>query len=140
MSSIFTYRAFAILRTEYWLIHPITVAALIVCQDLEFGSAQVDTFIRAGQCLQDMTGTLPLAADCLMTIKAAFKSSGLQVPPYLRRYLEKAQHRKDGLMHHAIAALVPTQKEFKTTKDCDNRNWEPTFQELLDGLEVITLD
>ena len=139
MTSVWTYRAFAILRTEYWLIHPITTAALIVCQDLDFGSAEIDTFMRAGQCLQEIMGTLPLAVDCLVTIKGAFKRSGIEVPPQLRRFLDKARHRKDGLMHHAVAALMPTQKGGDTISGGDEK-WAPTFQELLDELEGVVID
>ncbi len=140
MTAIWTYRAFAILRTEYWLVHAITTSALIVLQDLEIGSSEVDTLIRAARCLQEMMGTLPLAGDCLSTINAAFKHSGLQAPAYVHRYLNQARHRKDGLMHHAIAALLPTQNSDNPYSVMDSA-WGPSFQELLGELEdPVVLD
>lgn len=138
MTAIWTYRAFAILRTEYWLIHPISTAALIVIQDLDPGSAEVETLIRACQCLQDMTSTLPLAADCLSTINGAFRRSKLQLPHYVHRFFVNARHRKDGLMHHAFAALMPTQARNNPSRVENTLGL--SFQELLDELEDISLD
>ncbi|CAI6336051.1 unnamed protein product [Periconia digitata] len=48
MTAIWTYRAFAILRTEYWLMHLISAAAFIVLDNLQHGSEEVETLVRAG--------------------------------------------------------------------------------------------
>lgn len=139
INEIWTYRANAILKIEYWLMHPATVSGLIVVQDLELGSAEVDTLIRACQCVDEMRTTYPLATDCLSTIHGAFKRTRLQTPDYVRKFFVETRHRKDGLMHHAIAALMPTGNDSSPNSRIDN-TWSPSFQELLDMLEVTALD
>jgi hypothetical protein len=138
MSAIWTYRSFAILRTEYWLIHPISTAAFIVIQDLEKGSAEMNTLVQACQCLFEMSDTLPLAPDTLATIKAAFVRSKVLLPPNVQRFFEGATHRGDGLMHHVIASLMPAGKTHGGASPADHAFWL-SFQELLNEMETTTL-
>jgi hypothetical protein len=137
MLAIWTFRAFAILRFEYYLVHPLSSAAFIVLGDLDHGPAQTDTLIRACHCLYEMTSNLPLADDCLLAINGAFKRSRQQLPPYVLRYYgSERQRRGDGLMHHAHAALIPTTAD-SSFADCVQ---SLSFQELLDGLDDIVPD
>lgn len=80
MTAIWAFGALSILRTDYWLMHPISTCAFIVLNNLQHGSEEVETLVRAGQCLREMKSAFPLAADCLSTINGAFKSARLQVP------------------------------------------------------------
>ena len=139
MTAIWAFRALSILRTDYWLMHPISTAAFIVLNNLQHGSDEVETLVRASQCLREMTSAFPLAADCLSTINGAFKRARLQVPAYAHRYFAEARHRKEGLMHHAIAAIMPTEDSESSTSN-RHSTWGPSFQELLDELDEITLD
>jgi len=107
MSAIWTFRAFAHVRFEYWLNHAAGTAAYIALRQAEDVPTQMDTLIRACQCLHEMRVSLPLATDVLSGIRAAFKRCKLQVPVYMRKYFDTVQHRKDGLMHHTKTALLP---------------------------------
>lgn len=58
-----------------------------------------------------MRPMLPLATDVLSGVRAAFNRYGLAIPEYLGGYFQALHHRADGLMHHAFAALLPSQAE-----------------------------
>ena len=136
VSAVWTFRAFSILRFEYWLSHALGTAAYIVVSEFKGGPTLMDTLIRACQCLHEMRVSLPLATDVLSGIEAAFKRYRLPMPEHLRKYFVTPIPRKDGLMHHAVAALLPNSIE-------DNLNRgraELQLQELLDGLDDIEID
>lgn len=144
MSLVWSYRSLAILRTDYWIMHPIATAAFIVLDNLQYGSEEVDTLVRAGRCLREMAEAFPLATDYLATIHAAFHRARVSVPGYAARYFEEARHRKEGLMHRAPAALLPAAME---SEDGDGEEsgskadatWGPSFQELLDALDDASI-
>lgn len=136
MSSIWTFRAFAQLRFEYWLTHAVGTAAYIVLRDTRDAPAQMDTLIRACQCLDEMRTSLPLATDVLSGIQAALKRYALPVPAYMGKYFETVHHRKDGLLHHAIAALLPGPKEVGRI----GSGAELQLQQLLDELDSVGID
>jgi hypothetical protein len=141
MSNIWTFRAFSILRHEYWLVHGLSTAAFVVLQDLDHGPEQLDTLIRACHCLHEMTLTLPLATDCLLAINAAFRRSQLTVPDHVARYFGKDQRRRrDGLMQHVYAALLPTPE---VNLNGVGKNRDLSLQELmadLDDLDDMSVD
>lgn len=139
MTAIWAFGALSILRTDYWLMHPISTCAFIVLNNLQHGSEEVETLVRAGQCLREMKSAFPLAADCLSTINGAFKSARLQVPAYAHRYFTEIRHQKEGLMNHATAAIMPIEDSESPTSTRHSM-WGPSFQELLDELDGITLD
>lgn len=108
-------------------------------QDLEYGSAEVDTIIRACQCLNEMSKLLPLASDCLSTINAAFRRSRLELPDYVSRFFKGIRHRREGLMHYSVASFMPTQNTESPSQNVDN-TWSPLYQEILEQLEDTVLD
>ena len=89
------------------ITHPLGTAAFIVLEKAGEAPTEMDTLIRACQCLYEMRVSLPLASDILSGIRAAFKRNRLQVPLYINRYFEKVEYRKDGLVHRAVAPLLP---------------------------------
>ncbi|KAH7014447.1 nitrate assimilation regulatory protein nirA [Microdochium trichocladiopsis] len=136
MSAIWTFRAFAHLRFEYWLTHPLGTGAFIVLQEASKNDPiHMDTLVRACQCLHEMRVSLPLATDVLSGIRAAFKRSKILVPAYMDRYFEMIRHRKDGLMHHAVAALLPNPLIDRTGNAA-----ELQLQELLDAFDDVDID
>ncbi|KXJ90100.1 nitrate assimilation regulatory protein nirA [Microdochium bolleyi] len=136
MSAIWTFRAFAHLRFEYWLTHPLGTGAFIVLQEAGKNEPiHMDTLIRACQCLHEMRVSQPLASDVLSAIRAAFKRSKIPVPAYMDRYFDTVKHRKDGLMHHAVAALLPSPLDDRTGGTA-----ELQLQELLDAFDDIAID
>lgn len=84
-----------------------------------------------------MTAMFPLAADSLSAIRGAFKLAGMVVPAYLEPFLGPAiKHRKDGLLHHSAAKLLPE----KGLPVSNSDRQEMMYQELLDELDSIGLD
>lgn len=137
VSAIWAFRSFAHVRFEYWLTHPLGWAAYLAVGGLDDAPGQMDTLARACQCLHEMRATLPLAADVLCGVQAAFKRCGLPVPAFLGRYFDAGlRHRSDGLMHHAVAALLPGVVEGEQAA----RGVELQLQELLDGLDDMGID
>jgi hypothetical protein len=133
MSAAWTFRSLACIRFEYWLVHPIGAAAYMALHEREGALVHMDTLVRACKCLDDMRVMLPLATDVLSGIRAAFRRCGLAVPAYLGRYFDAVRHRKDGLMHHTVAALLPTARE-------DRGPGEMQLQELLDEFDELGVD
>ncbi|EWZ78317.1 hypothetical protein FOWG_17403 [Fusarium oxysporum f. sp. lycopersici MN25] len=136
MSAIWTFRSFAHLRFEYWLTHVTGTAAYIVLQEAGDSPPQMDTLIRACQCLEEMRVSFPIATDVLAGISAAFYRYKVQMPAFIRRYFDKVHHRKDGLLHHAVAALLPNSPEIGRVRS----GAEVQLQELLNGFDNIELD
>lgn len=135
-SVIWTFRACSVLHHEYWLCHAISTAAFITIGEREMSPMQIDTLIKACQCLREMGDTLPIALDCLSAIHGAFRRHG-NLPGYLKRFFVMGKlHRKDGLMHHAIAALMPEEEERNGEAGVE----ELSLQELLLGLDGVGLD
>ncbi|SCV48593.1 uncharacterized protein FFB14_10462 [Fusarium fujikuroi] len=135
-SAIWTYRSFAIIRFEYWLTHALGTAAYIVIGGTEDAPVQMDTLTRACQCLYEMRSTLPLATDILCGIRIALKRSKETIPGFLDRFFNRISHRKDGLMHHCVAPLLPDSMDITQ----NNNNQEIQLQELLNRLEDIGVD
>lgn len=77
-----------------------------------------------------------MALDCLSAVHSAFKKSKLQLPAFMTRFFgPSVRHRKDGLMHHAVAALMPGDDGY------DERSAHETrLQELLDDLDNVALN
>ena len=136
VSAVWTFRAYSILRFEYWLNHALGTAAYIVISETKGGPIQVDTLTRACHCLHEMRVSLPLATDVLSGIAAAFKRYQLPMPEQVRKYFVTTAPRKDGLLHHAVAALLPN-----SIQENQNRSGvEMQLQELLDGVDNIEID
>ncbi|KAH7127423.1 fungal-specific transcription factor [Dactylonectria macrodidyma] len=136
MSIIWTFRAFCQIRLEYYLVHPLGSAAYIVLGEAEDAPARMDVLVRACQCLHEMKVSLPLAIDVLSGIRAAFLRYKLPVPAFMKKYFESLQHRKDGLMHHTVASLLPSSIEAGRTGSGE----EFQLQQLLDGFDSIDID
>ena len=130
-SAIWTFRAFAHIRFEYWLSHAVGTAAYIVLRESDEAPGQMDTLVRACQCLYEMQISLPLATDVLCGIRAAFKRYRLHVPPYMMKYFSALRTRHDGLLHHAVAALLPSSDEVGRI----GSGAELQLQELLDEFD-----
>ena len=136
ISVIWTFRAFSCLRFEYWLCHALGTAGYIVVGGTEDSPIQMDTLLRACQCLHEMRVFLPLATDVLCGIHVALKRSGQRVPSFVEKYFAQIHHRKDGLMHHSVAALLP-----KATNIARIDNGEDVqLQELLAELNGLEID
>ncbi|KAK7908706.1 hypothetical protein PG985_016009 [Apiospora marii] len=140
VSAIWAFRAFAHVRFEYWLTHPLGWAAYLVVGgglDDDAAPVQMDTLARACQCLHEMRAHLPLAADVLCGVQAAFKRCGQPVPAFLGRYFDAGlRHRRDGLMHRAVAPLLPGPAGGEQAAG----GAELQLQELLDGLDDMGID
>ncbi|KAF5023005.1 hypothetical protein F66182_4963 [Fusarium sp. NRRL 66182] len=136
MSAIWTFRSFAHLRFEYWLSHVIGTAAYIVLRETGDSPIQMDTLIRACQGLAEMRISFPIATDVLAGISAAFRRYQVEMPAFMRRYFDTVKHRKDGLLHHAVAALLPNPQEIGRI----GSGAEVQLQELLNDFDNIDLD
>jgi hypothetical protein len=137
MDTIWTYRAFASLNAEYWYNHTLATVAFISFREHENSSVQTEILIKACKCLHEMTELFPLAVDSLSAIRGAFKLAGMAVPTYLQPFLENGiNHRKDGLLHHSAAKLLPG-GDLSSTNAAQQ---EMRYQELLDELDSIGLD
>ncbi|TQV98917.1 hypothetical protein V2A60_007385 [Cordyceps javanica] len=106
VSAIWAFRAYGQIRCEYYLTHPLGTAAYIMLQEPD-GPMQLDSLVRACQCLYEMRTTLPLAVDVLSGIRAAFRRYRRAMPVFMAKYFDMVRHRQDGLMHHAVAGLLP---------------------------------
>lgn len=133
MSVIWTFRAFSYIYFEYWLVHALGTVAYVALGEAEETPTQMDILIRACQCLHEMRATLPLATDVLSGIQAAFRRYNLAVPRYMTRYFATVKSRKDGLMHHAMTALLPSATEAGYDTDVQ-------LQQLLDAFDDIDVD
>lgn len=135
-SAIWTFRAFSIIRFEYWLTHALGTAAYIVVGSTEDAPIQMDTLMRACHCLYEMHTTLPLATDVLCGIHAALKMCQEPVPAFVGKYFAMLHHRRDGLMHHSVAALLPDTTDIARV---DNGK-DVQLQELLNRLDDIGIN
>lgn len=106
VSTIWTFRAYGQIRYEYYLVHPLGSAAYIMLQESD-APVQLDSMVRACQCLYEMRTTLPVAADVLSGIRAAFNRYRLTMPAFMTKYFSRVRHRRDGVMHHTVAGLLP---------------------------------
>jgi hypothetical protein len=135
-SAIWTFRGFAIIRFEYWLNHALGTAAYVVIGGTEDAPVQMDTLVRACQCLHEMRGTLPLATDALCGIHVALKQSKEAVPAFMGKFFDRLGFRKDGLLHYSVAAFL----SHSTDIAGDNSSKEIQLQELLDRMDDIGID
>ncbi|OBS23067.1 hypothetical protein FPOA_03630 [Fusarium poae] len=136
MSTIWTFRSFAHLRFEYWLNHVTGTAAYIVLRDAGDSPVQMDTLVRACQCLEEMKVSFPIAIDVMAGIFAAFRRFKVQIPAFMSRYFDKVTYRRDGLLHHAVAALLPSETEVGHI----GSGAEVQLQELLDEFGGMGID
>ena len=136
VSAVWTFRAFFVLRFEYWLNHALGTAAYITINESEHAPIQYDTLVRACQCLHEMRTSLPLATDVLSGIHAAFKWCNLQVPALMAKYFTTVRRRQDGLLHHAVAALLPAPAEGGRV----GTEAELQLQALLDEFDGVGID
>jgi hypothetical protein len=136
-STIWTFRAYSILRHEYWLNSPITNVAFITMHESASNPMAMEALVKACQCLSEMSELLPLSADCLVAIHGAIKSSKLQLPEYVMRYFKakNLKARKDGLMHRTIATILPGQNN-----ETQDREQEVMLEELLDDFDGLGVD
>ncbi|KAK2590141.1 hypothetical protein QQS21_012182 [Conoideocrella luteorostrata] len=135
-TAIWTFRAFSVIHHEYWLCHALGTAAYIVVGGTADASIQMDTLVRTCQCLYEMRATLPLATDISCGIHAALKRSKEPMPAFLSKYFDSLNHRDDGLMHYAVAALLPDATDIAGA----NRHGDVQLQELLNGTNDIGVD
>lgn len=146
-TTIWTYRSLAPIAYEYYLVHVLSTAAFVALSSAEGNDSissnpvLMDTLIRACQCLLDMRRRLPVAADVLIAIQAAFVKNGIAIPESLERYFDgKKPHVNGEIMHqhhdHTIGALLPQQDAV--------RNGKTTIyvhaQQLPDGADDMMLD
>ncbi|KAL9086376.1 MAG: hypothetical protein Q9165_007162 [Trypethelium subeluteriae] len=135
-SAIWTFRAYANLRHEYWLCHVTVTVAFVTLREHEYSPAEMDTLIKACQCLHEMRETLPLAVDCLAAIHGAFRKLQLRLPIFVMRFFGvDIRHRNDGLMHHTIAALIPKEEVGKSVEA-----QELLLQQLLAEMDGVAID
>jgi hypothetical protein len=80
--------------------------------------------------------SLPLATDILCGIHAALKRCGLPVPGFVGKYFDRLVHRKGGLMHHSVAALLPNATDIERVDHGEDVH----LQELLNGLDELEID
>lgn len=139
MATIWTYRAFAIWKTELWLMVPITTAALLVVHDLDPGSAELNTLLQACQCLHEMSELLPLAAGCLAEINKAFQRASHRLPANVERFFIGVREPNSGEIQQAVPSLMPSQIHSES-KNESNTAFAGYLQELLTELESTTLD
>lgn len=129
MDTIWTFRAFTSLNDEYWYIPMLATVAFMTSREHARSPVLTETLIKACKCLDEMAATYPLATDALRAVRGVFNRTGVSVPTYLQAFLGSgARHRKDGLLHHAVAKLMP---EVWTGE----KREELRYQELLDEFE-----
>lgn len=134
--AIWTFRAFGQIRCEYYLTHPLGSASYILLLGCEDEALQMDTIVRACQCLHEMRPMLPLATDVMSGVRAAFKRYRVRVPEYMSRYFHELHHRADGLMHHTLAGWLPS----STGNVLSDARTEIQLQELLYEFGKCELD
>ena len=134
MDTIWTFRAFASLNTEYWFMHILGTIAFVTFREHADNPVLAQTTIKACKGLLELTERYPLAADVLTAIRGAFEIAGMPVPTYLQTFLGGAKHRRDGLLHHAAGSVLPSEER------TDESAGETRYQELLDELDGIGLD
>lgn len=136
MTIIWTFRAFGQLRFEYYLTHPLGTVAYILLMQHDGTEVQMDTLVRACQCLHEMRTMLPLAADVLSGIRAAFRLYKQGIPEYMARYFSSLRHRSDGLLHHTVASLLP-----HSAQDTEDGYWvDVQLQALLKEFDNFDVD
>jgi hypothetical protein len=135
METIWTFRALTSLYGEYWYIPILATVGFMTFREHAHSPVLTETLIKACKSLDEMTGTYPLAIDALSAIRGAFKRTGMPVPTYLQAFLgSEARHAKDGLLHHAVAKLMPEEDWTSESRE------ELRYQELLDELEDARMD
>lgn len=94
-----------------------------------------ETLVKACKCLDEMTVMYPPASDTLSAISGAFKRTGMPIPVYVQAFLvSRIRHREDGLLHHAVARLMPEE----VTKSEERA--ELRYQDLLNELKDVEMD
>lgn len=113
----------------------LATVAFVSFREAERIPALRETLVKACKCLDEMTIMYPLASDVLSAIRGAFRRTGMSVPAYLQVFLVPGvRHREDGLLHHAVARLMPE-------RDSKNEDTEELrYQDLLNDLEDVEMD
>ncbi|KAM3549913.1 hypothetical protein ARSEF4850_008606 [Beauveria asiatica] len=108
VSTAWSFRAHGQVRYEYYLSYALGAAAYILMQEPD-APVQMDSLVRACQCLFEMRPTLPLAADALSGIRAAFRLYRLALPMYMVKFFDRVRHSEAGALHHtvAVAGMLP---------------------------------
>lgn len=88
MSTLWTYRALYSIGNEFWLCQLLSAAAFRVLHDLDSGPIQVDTFIKACQGLNELSGRFNLARDVLSSIQAVLKRDNVPLPSFATRHFQ----------------------------------------------------
>ena len=144
-TTIWTYRSLAPIAYEYYLVHVLSTAAFLALsstdgnENISNSPVQIDTLIRACQCLLEMRERLPVAADVLIAIHAAFTRDNIAIPEHLERYFDvKKPHVFAEITHHhqTIAALLPEQDLVRNEKTAAYVHG----QQLPDGPDDMLLD
>jgi hypothetical protein len=135
MNTIWTFRALTNLHSEYWYMPMLATVAFVSFREAEGIPALRETLVKSCKCLGEMATIYPLASDALSAIRGAFRRAGMPVPVYLQPFLVPGvRHREDGLLHHAIARLMPG----RDPKSEDTK--ELRYQDLLNELENVEMD
>ncbi|KAH8715565.1 hypothetical protein HC256_004374 [Beauveria bassiana] len=108
VSTVWSFRAHGQVRYEYYLAYALGAAAYVLLQEPD-APVQMDSLVRACQCLFEMHPTLPPAADTLSGSRAAFRLYRLAVPMYMVKYLYRVHHNEAGVLHRTVAVtgLLP---------------------------------
>ncbi|KAM3537245.1 hypothetical protein ARSEF1564_009833 [Beauveria bassiana] len=108
VSTVWSFRAHGQVRYEYYLTYALGAAAYVLLQEPD-APVQMDSLVRACQCLFEMHPTLPPAADTLSGIRAAFRLYRLAVPMYMVKYFHRVRHNEAGVLHRTVAVtgLLP---------------------------------
>lgn len=134
MDTVWSFRAFASLNTEYWYMHTLATVGFITFRDHTNSPVQTETIIKACKCLQELEERFVLASDALSAIRGAFKMAHMPVPTYLRPFLGHVKHSEDGLLHHATAYILPSEGQPDEAAD------DTKYRELIEELEGVGLD
>lgn len=109
MNTIWTFRAFTSLKSEYCYIPILATVAFMTLQEHSVSLILTETLIKACRCLYELSSEYPLATDALSATRGAFKKLNMPVPMCIRDYLAcRSRHTQDGLLHGAIARLMLT--------------------------------
>ncbi|KAM3534808.1 hypothetical protein MY4038_001889 [Beauveria bassiana] len=108
VTTVWSFRAHGQVRYEYYLAYALGAAAYILLQEPD-APVQMDSLVRACQCIFEMRPTLPLAADTLSGIRAAFRLYRLAVPMYMLKFFDRVRHNEAGVLHRTVAVtgLLP---------------------------------
>lgn len=131
MDTIWTFRAFTSLNSEYWYIPMLATIVFVTLRENTYNPILTEALIKACKCLDEMAVKFLLASDALSAIRGALKRTGMPMPAYLRAFLGPGiRHRKDGLLHHAVARLMP--EEGSGIGDGEELRYQDLFDELVD--------